>query len=77
MRSFSADGWLEGAIRRPGPEAKTSGLLPLEADGINVIQGLAIGKGVFYRFEEMQVPCHLLNLVGHERHKGERTRSAD
>ena len=36
-------------------EAKISGWLPLEEDGINVIQGLAIGKGVYYHFEDLRL----------------------
>lgn len=36
-------------------EAKRTGTLPMREDGIDLIQGLAIGKGIFYRFGEIRL----------------------
>lgn len=36
-------------------EAKTSGSFPVEDDGIALLQALAVGKGVYYAFEDVQL----------------------
>ncbi len=36
-------------------DAKTSGSFPLDDDGIALLQALAVGKGVYYVFEDTQI----------------------
>jgi hypothetical protein len=45
-------------------EAKRTGMLPMEEDGIDLIQGLAIGKGIFYRFDGIRVTDDGTRAVG-------------
>ena len=45
-------------------DAKITGRLPLAPDGIDLIQGLAIGKGIYYRFEEIRVEESAARAVG-------------
>ena len=45
-------------------QAKSTGRLPMVDDGIDLIQGLAIGKGIYYRFDEVRLEEGGVHAVG-------------
>jgi len=45
-------------------EAKATGQLALSEDGISLVQGLALGKGIYYRFTDLQPTDDPGKLVG-------------
>jgi len=45
-------------------EAKATGQLVLSEDGISLVQGLALGKGIYYRFTDLQPTDDPSKLVG-------------
>jgi hypothetical protein len=44
--------------------AQATGVLPLAEDGIDLVQGLAIGKGIFYRLGEVRLEERGARAVG-------------